>query len=217
MLSASVIPKANIHHVEKKLLNEEGYINMLPAAEYETITLNELRLFCFLHARYGLPTTETIMLIQSIIDGRTAIEIGAGHGDFGRCLNIPMTDSRLQEDEQIAAFYIMAGQPVIHYPPEIEKLDALSAVEKYEPQVVVGSWVTEWINPRQTSPPHGGSMYGVKEKEMISKIETYILIGNDSIHGKKKIMRKKHKTIKGDFLKSRSGMPELNRIYIWNR
>jgi hypothetical protein len=40
-------------------------------------------------------------------------------------------------------------------------LDAIAAIEKYQPDTVVASWVTHWIDPNLPVPPHGGNIYGV--------------------------------------------------------
>jgi len=200
-----------------KLLDDRnGYLILYPARIYDQILLNDLRAWCHRHARYGLLTTELIEWLKTFIGDRTAIEIGSGSGDLAYHLGIKATDNRQQEWADVALLYKMMGQPVIRYPLIVEELDALDAIAKYDPQVVVASWVTEWIDPNVPPPPHGGSIYGVKEDQIVGSGRNYVLIGNKTVHGHKKIMDIKHEEYDFPFIKSRSASPSENRIWVWN-
>ena len=110
--------------VPPNLLDAAGSFRAISTAELDRIPAASLRLWCHLNARYGLPTVELVAWLHQFIAGRQAIEIGAGHGDLGRQLGIPTTDSRIQERPDVAAFYRSIGQPVIQYPSWIERLEA---------------------------------------------------------------------------------------------
>ena len=91
-----------------------------------------------------LPTVELIDQLQELLkDSIRSIEIGAGAGNLGRFLNIPMTDAMIQGKPEIAAYYKMIGQPTINYPQEVDHLEAMDAVRRYHPWTVVASWVTQ--------------------------------------------------------------------------
>jgi hypothetical protein len=116
----------------------------------------------------------------------------------------------------LQAYYALMGQPTIKYGKAVERMDALDAVTHYRPEVVVGSWITEWIDPALPPPPHGGSMYGVKEDQIVAQCD-YILIGNIATHGKKSIMSLPHEEHALSFVRSRAVNAKLDRVWIWRR
>lgn len=198
-----------------QLLDENGILKLLPASVYDTFDRNGLRLFCHNHARYGLPTVETVAWLRDYIGTRPCIEIGSGSGDLAHHLQIRGTDNCMQRWEEVRLHYGLIGQPVINYPPWIEQVDAVHAVMNHKPEVVLASWVTEWIDPDLPPPPHGGNAFGVKENFILDYGVTYILIGNDAVHGKKQIMSRKHDRFYFPFLRSRAKHSDLNCIYVW--
>jgi hypothetical protein len=109
----------------------------------------------------------------------------------------------------------MTGQPVIRYPDFVQNLDALEAVAQYKPDIVIASWVTEWIDPYQPPPEQGGNAWGVKEDEILVAGCAYILIGNQAVHGHKKIMAAPHEEFALPFLRSRASAPQLDRVWVW--
>lgn len=198
-----------------ELLDDDGYLKILPAAFYDKFPPEELRLFCHFFARYGLPTVELVEFLKTYIGDRSAIEIGAGCGDLGRALNIPMTDNYCQDWPEVKAHYQICGQPIIQYGKDVERLDALDAVKKYKPDVVIGQWVTHWIDPNLPFPPGGGNIYGIKENLLLNSKCQYIMIGNRRVHGMKPIRSLPHDELQLPFIKSRANYPEDNVIYVW--
>ena len=198
------------------LLDAEGRLKLLPAAAYDAISRNAVRLWCHNFARYGLPTIELVNWLKARIAGHTAIEIGSGAGDLAFHLGIPATDNRMQEWPMIKFNYTMTGQPVIQYPDFVQELDALTAVAQYQPDVVIASWVTQWIDPDLPPPETGGNVWGIKEDEILATGCTYILIGNQKVHGDKKIMAAPHEEFVLPFLRSRANYPALDRVWVWN-
>lgn len=198
------------------LLEDNGRLKLLPAASYDAIPRDALRLWCHRYARYGLPTAELVEWLQQRIQGRLTIEIGAGSGDLAYRLGIPATDNRMQEWPEIRFHYRMTGQPTIQYPDFVQNLDALDAIDAYQPDVVLASWVTEWIDANLPPPAAGGNIWGIKETEIVASGVEYILIGNLKVHGAKAIMRDPHQEFALPFLRSRTAYPALDRVWIWN-
>jgi len=203
------------HKLACKLLDSNDHLKILPASAYDAIPQHELRLFCHFYARYGLPTKEMVEWLKKHIGKKSAIEIGAGHGDLGRALGIPMTDNYCQTWPDVKEFYEAAEQPVIAYGEDVERLDALEAAQKYKPDIIIGQWVTHWIDPALSVPVGGGSMYGVKEDLLLKECKTYIVLGNKNIHGHKPILKQKHAELKLPFIRSRASSPKENVVYVW--
>lgn len=210
----SIIRADTVKDISSEVLAPDGYVKLMPASEWRKYPWNDFRTFCHLHARYGIPTLETMDFITTEIGEQLALEIGAGAGDFGHWLGIHMTDSRQQENPIIKAQYKAMHQPVIKYPPEVERLDALAAVQKYKPRVVVASWVTTYA-PHEM--PYGSNPFGVREEEILDLVDTFILIGNLDTHWDKPIMQRKHENYYFDWLVSRGKNQENNRIWIWRK
>ena len=173
-MMVQLLPKLNVTDLDVRLCDESGRLKINPSKTYARIPWDKLRVWTHLKAFYGLPTPELIACLKEIIGPRTAIEIGAGNGCLGRALSIPMTDSHVQADPAIRLYYASMGQPTIEYGNDVEQLDALGAVHKYKPQVVVGSWVTQ-----KSDGTRPGSFYGVDEESLLEEVETYIIFGPD--------------------------------------
>lgn len=206
-----VMDVTQLKDLGSELIGPDGKLLLKNADEYAGYSSDEMRYFCHKYARYGLVTKELIGWLIYEIGGDLAIEIGSGHGDLGAKLGIQMTDSYLQGEGMINLFYKMAQQTVIKYPADVEELEALDAVEKYQPEVVVASWVTEMYVPGKDV----GNVYGVDEIALVRRVKKYILIGNTDIHGDKEIMKLPHSEFRYDWLMSRSRNTGGNRIWVW--
>lgn len=195
------------------LLDAKGQLLVRDARELAQTTAEERLLFGVRHGIYGLPTTELLKFLRARLAGRSAIEIGAGHGMLAQALSIPATDNRQQEDPTIGAYYQSIGQPTIHYGNHVEKLDAERAVAKYRPQVVIACWVTHRFD--EAAPQRGGSVTGVDEAAILRNCEEYIFIGNEQVHRCKPILSLPHEKITPPWLYSRAlnGSPDF--IAIW--
>jgi hypothetical protein len=206
-----------LSELDERLLNPDGTVKVLPSAAFDDIDHTDLRVWCNRRALYGLPTTELIDWLREFIGDRSAIEICSGNGVFGRALDIPRTDNLLQNRPNIAMMYQLQGQPRITYGSDVEKLEAVQAVRKYDPQVVIGSWVTHWIDPHKAFPLGGGSMYGPKEDRILAhpSVEAYVVIGNIDTHKYKPILQREHQVIQAPWLRGRGRNPENNALYVW--
>jgi hypothetical protein len=201
------------------ILLKDGELQVLSAADLLQIDYLDLQLWCHKNAIYGIPSKELIEVIKPHLVENKSIEVGAGCGVFGRVLNIPSTDSMVQNDPLIRLYYQALGQPVVNYGKNVINLEASAAIDKFKPEVVFGSWVTQYLAPDEVDKLRGqGSEYGLKESEFLPNIKKYIVYGNDSIHGHKKILNdpkyKVERIYNGQDFFSRASKPELNCLYV---
>jgi hypothetical protein len=70
---------------------------------------------------HSFPTRELCDFLLARIGGRSAIEIGAGHGALAKALSIPATDNRQQEKDRLKAYYREIGQPTVPYGDHVER------------------------------------------------------------------------------------------------
>jgi len=208
-----IAPGVRQMDLDKSWQNHDFFVDnklkAMPTAYWQEVGYITTRTMLHFKAQYFLPTTEAILELQKIIapiSPEDCLEIGAGNGWLGSLLGIRMTDSHRQREAAIMAAYLTSGQPVIKYGPDVEKLDALSAIRKYKPHTVIGSWVSEMSNILPD---------GIDEEKMLGMVKRYILVGSDTIHGKKRIMARKHQKIKSSFLLSRTEKQQENSIWIW--
>lgn len=213
-MSISILSPVSVKDISKELLLENGKLKLLSSEDYGKYKWENVRFFCHQYARYGLPTIECVEYIKGLIGEREAIEIGSGHGDLGYHLGIRMTDSKIQNNPIVKKSYQDMRQPVIEYPDDVEEIDALDAVRKYKPQVVVASWITPY-SPVETT--FGSNPFGVKEAEILGLVETFIIVGNLDTHWDKPIRKHEHEVIKASWLWSRGKKPKNNVIFVWDK
>lgn len=207
----SILPNADVSYLDGLLLDANGRIRLLPASEYAVIDPLHLRLWSVQNARYCLPTTELIDWLKDKIAGRSAIEVAAGNGDLGFHLGIPATDSYCQRRPDVLQYYAFLKQAPTKPTADIFEEDAIQAIDKRRPQVVVAAWLThKWTGTGD------GNMYGPDEAEILDRVETYIHIGNEDTHRIKPILARKHESLKFPWLVSRAANPSNNIIYVFN-
>jgi len=192
-------------------------IHPLPYAEIKNDTEATLNIVMQALGLYTFPTKELTDWLHNEIDDdpelepHSAIEICCGTGWIGRTLGIPITDSRMQERDDIRELYRREGAMTISYPMDVEPLDALSAIRKYEPEYVIASYCTCLYGT-------GGSKYdnslGVDTRWVRSHCRRFYHIGNDDIHSRDPLMKMPHKRLSFDWLVTR-GDSSKARIYVW--
>lgn len=202
-----------------------GYLNNIlslphtmpvPHKVLKDIPQEYLSQWCLENAYYQVPSQELIDFLAQEIYGKTAIEIGAGNGCIGRNLGITITDSCLQQRPDMREYYHAMGQPTINYPKDIVKMRAEDAIKKYNPQVVVGCWITEKIRGGITI----GAIEGPDEDFIMSypSVQKYIMVGNMKTHGNKALLRKyNHRLIQAEWLYTRSLQKQENCIMIFDK
>ena len=216
-ISAKPLPQVDTAYLDRMLLNREGKFHLMPAADVKRLDHEHLQVWCHRRTRYNIPTVELVEFVKRGIDGRTALEIGAGMGDFGRHLGIPMTDSHMQTLPEMQALMAQMGQPPLCPPEEVEKLDGVEAVTKYKPQVVVAAWVTQLYQEGDDVKQVGSCIGGVDEEWLLDHCETLIFVGNEHTHRDKRILRHPHATLKPWYLVSRAFDQSKNVIWIWGK
>ena len=209
-----IIGSVDTSAVREAALDEFGRIRELPASVWLQFPWEELRMFMHEYPVYVLPTTELLDVLEDLTDGLKTIEIGAGSGSIGRHLGIKMTDSYLQQDNAtVKKLYELTGQPVIHYPPDVIKADALTAYRRFKPECILGCYVTHrWLEGMQN-----GNMYGVDFERLLPLIKRLVLVGNKHVHWENPIMSFKHREIDlhGTVI-TRNEDRSADRIYVWD-
>ena len=212
-MGASLLRDTTTDRMDAAFGTADTGIKLAPMSDIEDIDLNEILVWCVRNGVYQVPITDLVSYLHNIIGGRKAIEICAGCGIFGKSLDLPSTDSFLQDRKEIRAYYDAIGQRPTAPGPHVEKLEAMEAVRKYEPEVVIASWVTQKWEPGD----HQASEFGVDEEALLAfpSVKRYIVIGNERVHGQKRILRNSHQKERHPCLISRSADQSQNRIYVW--
>lgn len=208
---------------EKDIISEldaaclvEGELQPMPAAFYASRPRTELSLWCVRRGFYCLPTLELVALLHAFIGRRPAIEIGSGNGCLGRALGIPRTDSFQQAKNEMRLLYESMGQAPVVYGRDVEQMDALMAVQHYQPEVVVAAWVTHRYNKDEHY--RGGNYEGVDEAALLEmpSVRHYIHVGALPTHEHKPLRQRQYHRARADFLFSRLPLPQ-DELWIWER
>lgn len=210
-LRPTALDPARTRDLTGDAVGPDGELLVLPAAYWEVTTWQERLLFGVRHGFYGFPTVELVELIKGVIAGRSAIEIGAGNGAFGRALGIPSTDSYQQTQPDVIAYYQLLGQPVVNYGPDVIKMDAYDAVRAYKPDVVIGQWITHRFDPVTQT----GNEHGPDEFDILDHCQVYIHVGTSALHAAKPVMRRPHHIEKPSFVYSRAKGDSTDFVAVW--
>lgn len=134
--------------IVKNIVGKDGKIYPIPYSLIENDTLDTLNFVMQALGLYTFPTLELCEWLSSQIDDNpelephTAIEICGGTGWIGRQLGIPSTDVKNMENPVVQDVMLeQASMPTI-YADDVETLEASDAVKKYQPEIVIGSYVT---------------------------------------------------------------------------
>lgn len=202
---------ATIRDISGDVLGPDGRLQILPAAYWASTSREERALFGRLHGIYTFPTDELVDRLVELIAGRTAIEIGAGHGVLAQALDIPATDSMQQVKGPAADLYVPGKLgPPAPYGPNLIDMHASRAVRQYRPQVVIGSWITG-----KSRPDMPGNDDGVDELDILAHCETNILIGHTAIHHGSALWTKPHTIEHPDYLFSRAMAEGRDFLGVW--
>lgn len=216
-MQAYIMQDEDVSYMDKLLLDSNGMLQPVAAKELLRLPPTHLMIWGNRNGVYTFATHELIDWIREKINGRKAIEICAGNGVIGRALGITSTDSYIQTTPEMIAYYeLMGNQKPIFPPPDVLKFEANEAVDHFQPEVVVGCYVTQKYLPGDEGPPKiGSSYYGTDELLVLPKIKTYINVGNFSTHKDKRIRQQPHTVYKFPWICTRSGQPEENEIVVW--
>lgn len=218
-LKGQFIQEVDVSHIDA-LFNWPDMVPV-PAARLKSIPHADLQYWCWLRSIYQVPTRELIGFLRNKFDAPDeAIEIGSGAAGIGRSLRIRMTDNKMQSWPSIRAYYATLGNPTIQYPADVVTVGANEAVTRYQPSVVIGSWITDkWKQGDRSGNQHGPDELLFMKAPFLKK---YIMVGNEGTHSDKKIVQEPPAgwtltTYKADWLVSRAADQSLNRIYEFTR
>lgn len=207
-----IVQNVDISGLEELTGATSGMVRPIPAGEVEKFSFSVLRLFLHKYGLYTMPTVELIDYLAGIIQGKKAIEIGAGMGVIGRSLGIPVTDNKMQQWPQVKAQYDRMRQPTIQYPSDIVEMDALQAVKHYKPDIVIGSYITHKWQPGMSS----GNQFGVDNLKLSKMVQAYYMIGSLTTHCNDPAMKHLEGIERHNFLYTRGGK-ENSVIFRWKR
>ncbi len=209
----NVLERVNLDEIESLVLDKKGLIKVVDAEVYKQFSHSHIKQLAHKHGLYCLPTTELIAWLKVHIAGRRAIEIGGGCGIIGRSLGIRSTDNYKQEMPKYKKQYEEMGQPTVKYGKDVLKCDALKAIKRFKPEVVIGCWVTHLYDPKE--PLRKGNEIGIDEAKIIKLVGEYIVVGNSVVHGLKPILELPHEKLNFQWLVSRGFYSNANCIYSW--
>ena len=206
-----------VDHLDN-LFMDDGLVMPVPYKALIDIPDRALKIYLFYRNIYGIVTTELVEYLKNEIGDKKAIEIGCGNGTLGRALGIPITDSKSQSFDEIKKMYANFGQPTIGYPEDVEKLEAFEAIDKYKPDILIGSYITHYINPKQ--PEKGGYDHAPNEVEMSKLVKKYYMLGNQHTHRHNRLLtnpKVKTTNVQEPWIMTRSENTEKNALFIWER
>lgn len=211
-MNGAYIQKCDLTKLNSEVLDTENELIIKPYSFYQSVDKNELKYFMLQNGIYVMPTQELIDWLKQNIVGN-AIEIGAGNGAISRKLGIPITDSRMQERSDIKFFYNLSGQPTIKYPDDVEKLEAIEAINKYKPDTTIGAFITHKFDHKIGN----GNAFGVDEELLLSKVKKYINICNKITHKDKPILKLEHEEFQFEWLITRAVNQSENAIFVFEK
>lgn len=214
-IGTRTIDAGQVRDISPLVLDARGRMRLLPSEFWAGTTPDERAAFGHRHGIYLFPTVELVAHLREIIDGRRAIEIGAGNGVMAFALGIPATDSRMQATKKIGHIYNATGQPSVSYGRNIIPRSAFESVRRYEPDVVIGAWITHKYTPARHWA--GGNEWGVDEADVIEHCDQYLHLGNDEVHSNKDIWRLPHTKTRHDFIYSRAANGTEDFLASWAR
>lgn len=217
-------PSERVSELESQVMASKGIPRVVPAALLESYARDDVRALMMIHGLYVFPTVELEECLRGLIDGRTAIEIGAGNGVMAERLGIVATDNYSQAPDfnpgdkhrslmmQHRQRMLMTGTSPVTYGSNVLRQDGISAVIKHRPAVVLGQFIThQW----HAGMEHG-SVFGVEEHKLLKRAD-YIMVGNLNTHAQKPILARPHDEIELSGLITRAEASDLNRIFVFKK
>jgi hypothetical protein len=198
----AVVDPSDTRDLRPDVLGPDGRMQVLPAAYWASATVDERAMFGANTGIYSFPTVELVERLREIIAGRSAIEIGAGHGVLAEALGIVGTDSFQQRMPKYREIYEQNGWTLVPYGPAVVEMHASRAVRHYKPQVVIGCWTTHLYDPKQHA--RGGNEVGIDEPDILRHCEQYVLVGHERVHENSLIWSRKHTVECPPFVYSRA-------------
>ena len=170
----------------------------------------------------------------------SAIEICAGTGWIGRQLGIPSTDIKNMENPIVQSIMVQCLSIPTIYSEDVETMEASKAVSVYNPEIVIGSYVTskqlvDKIDRRKAKTvtiklPYGGTIsqnlmdiareeiqVGVDIKSICRKVYKVILICNMRTHKNESYISLPHQTLSFPWLVTRGDTSQARILVFENK
>lgn len=222
--SATVIARQDTGPIRAALMTAPGIPRVLPAA---TVQAYPHPLLLQLMVEEGLYVWPTLELAQWLHQRGVEMEIGAGNGALAEYMCIRATDNYSQAPDyrcppklagkqwiwqQGQDAMRAAGQAFVTYGLHVERIEAMEAVIRYKPAVIVGLFITHQFKTGDQD----GNQFGPDEEKLIRRA-TYIMVGNAHTHRNKRILPLANETHEFPWLITRGTDQALNRIWVWNK
>lgn len=247
----SIIEPQFVNHARAKeivssLVGYDGRIYPIPYSFIKDDTLDTLNLVMQALGLYTFPILELCEWLESQIDDdpeyepHSAIEICGGTGWIGRQLGIPITDIKNMENPEVQKVMLDSMSIPTIYANDVETLEASEAVNKYNPDIVIGSYVTskqlvDKIDRRKAMTvgvrlPYGGVIeqnlmdiarkeikVGVDVKGIFRKVYKVILICNMRFHKNETYISLPHQTLSFPWLITRGDISQSKILIFENK
>jgi len=240
-----------VNHERAKLIIEnligtDGRIYPVPYSFIKDDTLDTLNLVMQVLGLYTFPTLELCEWLSSQIDDNpelephSALEICAGTGWIGRQLRILSTDIKNMENPTVQKIMLDTYSIPTLYADDVETLEASDAVKKYQPDIVIGSYVTskqlvDKIDKKKAMTigiplPYGGVIkqnlmdlarkeiqVGVDIKGIFRKVYKVILICNMRTHRNESYISLPHQSYSFPWLVTRGDVSQARILVFENK
>ena len=245
-LEPSLINLERAKEIAIQLLGAGDRIYPIPYSFIKNDTLDTLNLVMQAMGLYTFPTLELCEWLQSQIDDNpeyephSALEICAGTGWIGRQLGIPMTDIKNMENQTVQKIMLDSFSVPTIYGDDVETLEASEAVRKYNPDIVIGSYVTskqlvDKIDRKKAKTiafklPYGGVIeqnlmdlarkevqVGVDVKGICRKVYKLILVCNMRTHKNESYISLPHQTYSFPWLITRGDASQARILIFENK
>ncbi|HEY9768476.1 MAG TPA: hypothetical protein V6C71_08175 [Coleofasciculaceae cyanobacterium] len=143
---------------------------------YKTIDNADLRVWSICRAIYQLPTIELVEWLKTNFNLDKTIEIGAGNNYLYHHFGIKGIDNYCEQILAVKQVHEILNQPSTNPPSEVENLEEIAAIKKYQPETVIAAWITlKTEDPEGVDAGHG---YAPDEEKILDTGVTYIHIAN---------------------------------------
>lgn len=232
--------------IVKSLVGPDGRIYPILYSHIQNDTLDTLNLIMQALGLYTFPTFELCEWLESQIDDNpeyephSAIEICGGTGWIGRQLGIPITDIKNMENLEVQKVMLDSMSVPTIYADDVETLEASEAVNKYKPDIVIGSYVTskqlvDKIDRKKAVTigvklPYGGVIkqnlmdivkkevkVGVDIQSICRKVYKVILVCNMRTHKNESYMSIPHQTLSFPWLVTRGDVSQARILVFENK
>ena len=229
-----------------ELMGMDGRIYPIPYSHIKNDTLDTLNVIMQALGLYTFPTIELCEWLSSQIDDNpelephSAVEICAGTGWIGRHLGIPITDVKNMENPIVQGLMFNSLSIPTIYSEDVETLEASDAVKKYNPDIVIGSYVTskQLVNKIDKKKamtvsmrmPYGGVIsqnlmdiakkeiqVGVDVQGICRKVYKVILICNMRTHRNESYIKLPHQTYSFPWLITRGDITQAKILVFENK